>query len=159
MTREEIRAALTERQALIATLDGEVRGEPLMGQLGVACAIRNRVNADLGLDNKPDWWGEGYRGVCLAPAQFSCWWGQDANTEHVYALAASLIVGKTQPIEARRLAWIADGVIGDAVEDVTNGATHYCTRHIFETHPPAWALGRTPVAEWGHHVFFAGVER
>ena len=58
---------------LARTIWGEARGEGFAGQVAVGWAIRNRVEADLGNDGKPDWWGEGYVGVCKAPWQFSCW--------------------------------------------------------------------------------------
>jgi hypothetical protein len=157
MTRDAVRAALTDRAALTATLYGEARGEPLMGQIAVACTIRNRVMADLGHDGRPDWWGEGYRGVCLAPAQYSCWWGEDTNADVVYAAAEVIIAGRPIPAPMRRVTWVADGVLSEAVEDITKGATHYCTRRLFDAHPPAWARGLAPVAEWGRHVFFAHV--
>lgn len=37
------------------------------GELAVASVIANRAA-------KPGWWGRDIRSVCLAPAQFSCWW-------------------------------------------------------------------------------------
>jgi hypothetical protein len=37
------------------------------GKLAVAGVIANRAA-------NPGWWGPDIRWVCLAPAQFSCWW-------------------------------------------------------------------------------------
>ncbi len=94
MTPAEIRARLDHEQAVVCTLYGESRSEPLDGQLAVASVIRNRVRADLGHDGKPDWWGEGFRQVCLQRKQFTCW-NEDgsANSAKTHALAESLLLG------------------------------------------------------------------
>jgi hypothetical protein len=65
---------LTDVQILALTLFGEARSEPIEGIVGVGCVIRNRVTAGL------DWWGEGYRGVCLAPYEFSMCVGSQVRT-------------------------------------------------------------------------------
>lgn len=160
MTREDIRAQLGHRDALICTLYGEAAGESLAGQIAVGCAIRNRVHADLHNDGKPDWWGEGYRDVCLAKWQFSCWWEDAPNTDRVYALAQALIQGT--PLTSRalvdQLAWVADGLMDERVRDQVDGSTHYVTAALLKAAPPKWAIGRAPRVTVGHHVFFAGVE-
>lgn len=155
-----IRSRVSDRQALIATLYGESAGETVESQIAVGCAIRNRVLADLGHDGKPDWWGEHFTGVCLAPWQFSCWWEKNSpNTARVYALASALLNG--QPADNPRLVvqlgWIADGMIGDAVIDTTHGSTHYVTNALLLMAPPAWAKGKTPCAVIGHHSFFKDI--
>ena len=48
---------------LARTIWAEARGEGVAGQVAVGRCIRNRVEADLGKDGKPDWWGDGYVGV------------------------------------------------------------------------------------------------
>lgn len=64
MTADEVRAALSPRLALILTLYGEARGEPLLGQLAAGCSMRNRVRADLNHDGKPNnWWGNTFAEV------------------------------------------------------------------------------------------------
>ena len=60
-----------DQDILARTLWGEARGEGVAGQIAVAWSIRNRVEMDLHNDGKPDWWGEGYAGVCKKPYQFS----------------------------------------------------------------------------------------
>lgn len=162
MTQADIRAALSDRQALLCTLYGEAAGEPLDGQIAVATAIRNRVLADLGSDGKPDWWGEGFHDVCLASWQFSCWWEANSpNTARVYALAESLVTPAPQLTADQalvlRLGWIADGVITDAAPDLTRGATHYVTLALLKAAPPKWSVGLTPCAVIGNHAFFRGV--
>jgi N-acetylmuramoyl-L-alanine amidase len=140
---------LTDRQALIATLYGECRNQPLEGQLAVAWVIRNRATQRHGSTRA-------IAQVCLAPAQFSCWWGDDANTRATQAFAGDLIAGSVpaEPALAKRLGWIADGVLGDCIEDPTGGATHYLTRQLYETHPPSWAR-RAPLVTIGDHVFLS----
>ncbi len=155
-----IRTRLNDRQALIATLVGEAAGEAVESQIAVGCAIRNRVLADLGHDAKPDWWGEHFAGVCLAPWQFSCWWEKDApNTARVYALADTLLHGQptNSPRLIAQLGWIADGLIADAVIDITQGSTHYVTTALLNAAPPAWAKGKTPCIVIGHHSFFKDI--
>lgn len=154
--RDDIRAALDDRTALICTLYGEAAGETIHSKAAVACAIRNRVHADIGNDGKPDWWGEGFKDVCLKRLQFSCWWEATANSDRVYELADTLLDGQ-RPKEAGlvdELGWIADGVIGDAVRDVTNGATHYLTVRLLNSHPPNWVYQLKRVATIGSHAYF-----
>lgn len=45
----------------------EADGEPFDGQLQVGCVVRERYQ-------NPGWWGRTLWTVCLAPAQFSCFW-------------------------------------------------------------------------------------
>ncbi len=161
MTREAIRAALTDEHALVCTLYGEAAGETLQSQVAVACVVRNRVLADLGGDKKPDWWGEGYVGVCLKAWQFSCWWEDNANATRVYALAEALIARQPvgEPSLIAELRWIAAGIIGQQIRDTTRGADHYVTSALYRAAPPKWALlsngqKRAPVCAIGAHLFF-----
>ena len=50
---------MSDLDTLARTLWAEARGEGVAGMEAVAAVIMNRVNADLGNDDKPDWWGEG----------------------------------------------------------------------------------------------------
>jgi len=165
MRPDQIRAALTDRIALICTLSGEAASEPIEGQIAVGCVIRNRVTADLGHDQKPDWWGETYRGICLKSVvktgrdigQFSCWWEPlSPNTRRVYQLAEALLTRQPVGANVNQLAWIAEGIIGGALLDLTNGADSYLTTELLKHNPPDWAKpGRaTPIAVVGHHTFF-----
>lgn len=159
--RAWIRDAVSDPIAVTCTLDGEGAGEPVHGQIAIGCAIRNRVNTDLGNDGKPDWWGEGYRQVCTKKDQFSCWWERNANSERVFALAKALLL--KQPVGATgvvaQLRWVAEGIIGDALMDVTNGANHYCTIKLYREDPPFWVKRKDgslikPIASAGNHFFF-----
>ncbi|ODS54709.1 MAG: hypothetical protein ABS36_11075 [Acidobacteria bacterium SCN 69-37] len=152
-----MRAALTDRQALIATLYGEARGESAVSQAAVACVIANRVQADLHGDGKPDWWGEGWKDVCLKRWQFSCWWEDSLNTVATYEFAESLVAHRQWDFDG--LFAIADLAMSEALKDTTHGATHYVTTALLAKAPPDWARGLTPSAVIGSHAFFAGVER
>lgn len=156
MTRDQIRSSVSDLVALIATLYGEASGEPIEGQIAAACVIRNRVKADIRHDNLPDWWGEGYRGVCLKRLQFSCWWETNDNSDRVYALAERFIT--RQPVGAgvvAQLQWVAEGIINDVILDRSKGADHYLTTALLRSsRAPIWARNRNPVAVIGAHSFF-----
>lgn len=155
MTLLEVRelvAPLSDVDILALTLFGETRGEPIEGQIAVAQVIRNRVRIDLGNDGKPDWWGEGYRGVCLAPKQFSCWNDGDPTQGAIIDCAQRLRDGRPQirQLDFAQLQWIADGVIRGLVVDELGVSTHY---HA-DTIAPAWAASMILTAKKGHHVFY-----
>lgn len=145
---------LSDIHVLACTLYGEARSEPTEGILSVACVIRNRVKADLAQDGKPDWWGEGYRGVCLAPKQFSCWSpeGGAGNHAKVAQLVADLKVGPVSDARYKECAWIATGVVNDWCRDTVKGATHYHTVSLMPR--PVWAQPYTPVMQVHKHVFY-----
>lgn len=143
---------MTDADVLALTLYGEARGEPIEGRIAVACCIRNRVTADLGHDGKPDWWGEGYTGVCLAPKQFSCWNANDPNLAVLQQKAGEF--GRDPLLDECR--WIANGVIDGVVRDRVGPATHYYEQHMRT--PPKWAAGATLVARVSNHLFFMDVK-
>lgn len=136
---------LSDVHVLACTLYGEARSENTDGILAVACVIRNRVKADIGGDTKPDWWGEGYRGVCLKAGQFSCWSpvGGAGNHQKLAELVAALKTGAVNDARYRECAWIATGVVNDWVRDQVFGADHYHTVAMKEK--PAWAKGFVPL--------------
>jgi N-acetylmuramoyl-L-alanine amidase len=158
VTREAIRNAMTDRQALVATLLGECANEPVEGQIGVACVIRNRAH-------NPRWWGRDIRDVCLKVNReartgrqtwmFSCWGEDNANTERVYALAEEYVSGRQPPGDLiRQLEWIAEGVIGGALQDNTRSADHYLTVTLYSsTGAPAWSRTGAAVRRLGRHQF------
>jgi N-acetylmuramoyl-L-alanine amidase len=155
MTREQLRAALTDEIALTCTMLGEAASEPIEGQIAVACVIRNRVRTDLGKDGKDDWWGEGYRAVCLKRLQFSCWWEVNANTARVYATAEAMLARQPLTGVLAQMRWIAEGVIGDVILDRTRGADHYLTTALLRSPAaPTWAKPSASVGAIGAHTFF-----
>lgn len=148
----------TEAQRLAATLWAEARSEPVQGIVAVANVIRNRVQADLGNDGKPDWWGEGYSGVCLAPKQFSCWTpaGGQRNYDRLLGLMQLFAAGTPITDAAQReCIGIAHLVMGDYLRDNTKGATHYHTAGM--TPRPSWTKGTVPAVQVGGHVFYNDV--
>jgi N-acetylmuramoyl-L-alanine amidase len=140
------RASAEEIDVLARTLWGEARGEGILGMAAVAAVIMNRVRADLGNDNRPDWWGEGILGVCRKPFQFSCWNGNDPNAAKLRA------VRDTDPRFAEALT-IAHLAAAGWLADPTGGATHYHTITI----RPKWAYGKTPNIILNRHAFYSGV--
>lgn len=151
MTRDQLRASLTDRIALIATLLGECANEPVEGQIAVASVIRNRAT-------NPRWWGRGWKGVCLAKSQFSCWWETNQNSTRVYALAEALLTGQaaTGPQSVvSQLSWVASGVMEDVLIDNARGADHYLTSRLLASgNAPGWATSARPVVRVGGHSFF-----
>lgn len=134
---------------LARTIWGEARGEGFAGQVAVGWAIRNRVEADLGNDGKPDWWGEGYVGVCKAPWQFSCWNKNDPNSAY---LRGEKPIPAAQYMQCREAAVL---VIEAKQPDPTGGATHYYATTMPK--PPAWARRATRTCKIGRHIFFKDV--
>ncbi|MCD5970788.1 cell wall hydrolase [Pseudomonas quasicaspiana] len=138
-----------DRDVLARTLWGEARGEGLNGQIAVAWTIRNRVDMDLNNDGKPDWWGEGYSGVCLKPFQFSCWNKNDPN----YPFLSGAKAIPFRELAQARIA--ADLVIDGKQPDPTGGATHYYATTMPKA--PAWAAMAKQTMKQGHHIFFKDV--
>lgn len=145
-------SALDDLGLLEVCLFGETRGEPIEGQIGVANVIRNRVRLDLGGDNKPDWWGEGYKGVISCYAQFSCLWPELGGINYTKVLAYANNYDKLFNAQLR---WIATGILDDYLADNTHGATHY---HAVSLPAPAWTKGATHTVTLGNHTFFTGVK-
>jgi len=138
-----------DRDVLARTLWGEARGEGLAGQIAVAWSIRNRVEMDLHNDGKPDWWGEGYAGVCQKAWQFSCWNKNDPNYQ---------FLSGAKQIPFRELAQAriaADQVIDGKQPDPTGGATHYYATTMPKA--PAWTDKAKQTLKLGHHIFFKDV--
>jgi N-acetylmuramoyl-L-alanine amidase len=154
MTDAELVGQLSQLDTLALTIYGEARGERVEGRVAVACVVRNRIKAKrYGVDAKA---------VCLMPRQFSCWLYHDEAHKHNYGslLFAARALRQDMPGPAlRECVWIAGGVLDDAIEDITRQATHYISRNLWESHPPKWALGRTPVIGIGAHVFFTEVDK
>lgn len=136
-------------EVLARTIWGEARGEGMAGQVAVGWTIRNRVEMDLGKDSKPDWWGEGYEGVCRAPWQFSCWNKNDPNSTY---LRGEKTIPASEYMRAREA---AVAVIEGRQADPTGSATHYYA--ITMPKAPAWATRAKRTAKIGRHVFFKDV--
>ena len=119
---------------MVRTLWGEVRSEPIEGQVGVAWVIRNRAEM-------PAWWGGTISRVCLTKFQFSCWW--DMQRSRLVALQ------QTDRLY-EQLITVATAVLAGFFDDPTGGATHYLR---FDTNAP-WEAGHTPTVRLGAHEFY-----
>ena len=135
-------ASLNDRTILALTLFGETRGEPIDGQIAVACVIRNRVQ-----DRR---WPNDYRDVCLQPKQFSCWNDGDPTQPAVIQAAQEARNGQHTPVMLQLL-WIAQGIDDGFVLDQVRGANHY---HSDAIATPAWAASMILTAKKGRHVFY-----
>lgn len=131
---------------LARTIWGEARGESISGQEAVAAVIMNRVA--FSKRHGRYWWGNDIVGVCQAPRQFSCWNKTDPNFQ-------KLIKVGSEDIGFCMCRRIAERAVSGTLEDKTYGATHYHTRQIL----PKWALGKTPCAEIGAHLFYNDIEK
>lgn len=129
---------MNDAEILARTIWGEARGEGLAGMEAVAAVILNRVAAGR--------FGDGVYGVCRRPRQFSCWNDGDPNL-------AKLLAVTDADARFALAVHIARRALGGALADRTGGATHYHAAYVF----PRWARGRTPSAEIGRHIFYAGI--
>jgi N-acetylmuramoyl-L-alanine amidase len=153
MTDTDLIQSLSPLEVVAATIYGEARGERIEGRVAVGCVIRNRVKARR--------YGKDYPAVCLAPYQFSCWLHHDKahqeNFETLMLACRQLKRDELTPL-LRECVWVAGGILDDDILDSTRASTHYITRALWESHPPKWAVGLTPVIGIDRHVFFSGVD-
>lgn len=138
-------------EILARTLYGETASESRMGQVAVGWVIRNRAEIDLGGDEKPDWWGEGIAGVCLAKNQFSCW-RMVSEAERRWSRRIATVEGRGLE---KCLGVALDVLLGNE-PDPTYGATHYFADYIAA---PRWSFDKagkplTPTAKYGVHQFY-----
>lgn len=130
---------------LARTIYGEARGEGPGGMIAVACTIVNR--AAIG-PSHPHFGDGSISSACMAHEQFSCWNENDPNCD--------LIRNVTPEDKIFNLAMqIAISAVHGGLHDITNGATYYYARGTPE---PPWAIGKTPCAIIGHHIFFSNIQ-
>lgn len=145
MTAVELAYALSDEEVLAATLWAEGRSLKLLGRVGIACVVRNRMARRR----------QTVKQVCLARAQFSCWWkyGGQANYDALVNLIEDLAF-TTDPNwpECR---WIAQGILSGVCRDVTKGADHYLTtRLLASTDRPTWVEAMTCTGVIEAHTFY-----
>lgn len=107
----------------------EARGESILGQVGVAYVIKNRVE-----DSR---WPDDVFGVVRQKAQFSYvrdWHKQTPPSDRDWNKALS----------------VAYDVLNENIEDITNGATHYHTKTV----APKWKDGVEYVLTVDNHHFY-----
>ena len=136
---------LSDVEVLALTIYGESRGEPIEGQVAVACVVRNRFNHDKYAN---------YKDVCLKPEQFSCWNNNDPNYFVLQSLGEALFNNDPTDPVMRQCLFIADGVITGIILDNTHGARYYLTSWMFNTKKPEWAKATTNIIAKGSQVFF-----
>lgn len=131
---------MNEENTLALTMVGEARGEGYDGMFAVGCTVPNRVKL------------QGYRGltvieVCLHPFAYSCWNKNDPNRAYLLALPETNSTYLTALSIAKKL------LAGNYI-DTTNGATYY---YRAGSPIPNWAVGKTPCAVIGKHLFFKDI--
>ncbi|KAF8362183.1 hypothetical protein PRIPAC_89106 [Pristionchus pacificus] len=90
------------------TMWHESRGEPELGQIGVAHVIKNRADANRGY-----WGGRNVADVCLKSKQFACWNNQSPDNSNPSGEGYD------------RMHEIARGVLDGRIPDPTRGALYY----------------------------------
>ena len=138
---------ISDTMAVAKTIYGEARGDGIRGMLAVACVIRNRVQHP-----RVRWWGTGWKGVCLAPFQFSCWNDNDPNRKILNSIPefgpwpASFVAAR----EIAREFVDPPSEPDEPWPDITRGSDHY---HGVMANP-YWTKGRTVTAMFGTHIFY-----
>jgi N-acetylmuramoyl-L-alanine amidase len=123
------------------TIYGEARGETFDGQVAVAWVIRNR-------STRPSRFGVGIKGVCLKPAQFSCWF----DSQKTLIEDADF----RMPGFARAFG-IACLVTSGDIPSPVGEADHYFTVTAPRKDmrwPPVWAGAMDHIATVGAHTFY-----
>jgi len=131
--------APAERPALRCLAEAlyfEARGESLKGQFAVAEVILNRADSALYPDSVCGVINEGVEGGIHA-CQFT--YNCDGHPDEIHETGAWR--------QVRKVAGLA---MGGAVDPLTDGATHYHTRHV----SPAWAHSFPRTATIGVHHFY-----
>lgn len=138
---------MPEDETILArTIAGEAGNQTFDGKLAIAHVVVNRWRRKDGqfrMDTS-------IAATCLRYKQFSCWNPGDPNLPRITRLQTTDVQFNAS-LRAARLA------IGLGSVDPTGGATHYHTKEKppgAETWPPEWAVGHTPSAEVGAHVFY-----
>lgn len=145
MTAIELADPLTDEDVVAATLWAEGRSLKLLGRVGIACVVRNRMARRK----------QTAKQVCLARSQFSCWWkfGGKANYDALVALLEGWATTADPHVAECR--WIAQGILSGACRDVTNGADHYLTTRLLgSSDRPAWVNAMTCTGVIEAHTFY-----
>lgn len=137
---EALKVAAREIDTATRTLYGEARNQPILGQQAVSWIFRNRM-----LDGR---WPKDLEGVCLQPAQFSCWLSGDVNRRQMLDLT-------TDNWLYEKLFEIVRGVMAGEVDDPTSGCVNYKVVGTFAK----WAITKEgavipPYFTAGAHEFY-----
>ena len=136
---------------LARTIWGEARGEPTAGEIAVGWTARNRAAIAAAYEathgKAHQHFGDGsIASACQMRAQYSCWNQGDPNR------AALISVSEDSSASFRDCVKEAQQIIAGSLPDPTHGSCHYYSTDLPD--PPAWAIGHTPVAHIGKHLFF-----
>lgn len=155
---------LSDAQILALTGAAEARAEfvvgkgwtpaPLDRMIAVMCIPLNRVAAS------PKRFGATVSAACLASAQFSCWnEGSGANHDWLAGQVAKMKAGEAVADVVTDCLMASTALLEKILPDVVHGATHYYApmSMVPTGRVPPWAVGKTPVATSGGHLFFVGV--
>ena len=137
--------SLSAPSLLALTMYGEARGESVEARIGVGCVVRNRV--------RTQYRGASYHGVCLERLQFSCWNDDDPNQAVLTTIARDLTRHITQAEDFRETLFLAEGIVGDQLRDLTRGARHYHDVSV----RPSWAREDRRVLRLGRLIFYVGI--
>lgn len=145
----------TDVDVLALTLFGEGRSESLDGRCAIAWTVQNRVNA----------WGQSVTDRCLQKSQYSTWFPYGGVDNYRRTLDLAEKVFKSLPLDKdqaiyRECKYVAQGVMSRWLRDRTNGALHYMTTDLYNSHAcPSWAAGpEITIVVIGAHTFFRGVK-
>ncbi|MXU65518.1 cell wall hydrolase [Rhodobacteraceae bacterium KN286] len=126
-----------ELDCLAEALYFEARGETLLGQIAVLEVILNRVDAK----KYPD-------SVCGVIAQ-----GTSSGRKHACQFSYKCDGRKevfSEKATYERGRKLAKMMLDGRTRDLTDGATHYHTKHV----NPSWARRLTKTARYGVHLFY-----
>lgn len=131
----------SEIDLLTGLIYGEARSETWSGKVGVGLTVQTRVS-------KPGFWnwGTNWRGVILAPKQFSCFNQSDPNLKAL--IGAKKIKGSAW----RECAMVAEHIYLGRVVDFVGKPTHYHTTALDPA--PAWASKIRSLGVIGNHRFY-----
>lgn len=134
-------------QVLVATIDGEGEGEPLIGKQAIAASVMNRV----ALAGVHPHFGDGtVRGACLAHEQFDCWM---PGPDHDRIMRLDL----ANPSPALQdCITVADAALAGTLKDPTWGSTYYFNPE--DVKPPAWVKDGIFCGQFGAQRFYKDVK-
>ena len=137
--------AFTDQELVTRVVWAEARGEPIEGKIAVANVIRNRTM-------NPDRYGEGWRGVCLKPKQFSCLNEGDPNRVQIFNIG----LGGEQSLSSyKECQWVVGGIMQRWLKDTTSGSDHYYSTAL--QFAPYWAKNMKVTSQIGDHVFLRDI--
>lgn len=163
MTLADVRTHLDDAQVLALTGAAEARAmldptrgwerAPLANMVAVMCTPINRVKADAHR------FGATVTDACLAHEQYSCWTPGGSNDAWLLEQAAAVGAGKGIAPVVQQCLDAATKLLDGDLPDAVSGATHYYSpvSMVPPGRVPDWAVGKTPVATVGDHLFFLHV--